>query len=346
MKKLLSLSLFLAGGTVLAQAPEPTTPSAPVDIEMKGEMFCSLYPDSLPKTCMENTGKDVVAEANLTPQNNTTNRKWRLRLYFGNANTFYDPTKMEIHTSRLDLTLDNVYAKQRSGYQYFRVWERPFSHCLKWIDEPTNNLKIVFDKKNHQFFLSVNHPKLVYVNQTSAPDLNNGGNVHVTGTVDGVYHDANLPLNPQFDGYNTQPGELNISKFENSYMFMQYEVGYGYAIPLLQIRRAGSIVFTPQIQAGIYTGPTNSAIMKKGGYWDLDHYEGGKSYVMGYSITPAGRLEWRSPRQGIGIFAEYRRSFGKMEYGFLDGTIKHDFNYHSITLGISTSISRISFRKR
>jgi hypothetical protein len=333
----------------VAQAQETTSDDfqkLPATIEMDGNLFCSRFGSQFAKTCHENLNQNSTLEMNLTPQNSPAQRKWVLRLYFGNANTFYNPTNMTIKTSRLDITMQNVEAKQRTGYDYFKIWERPFKDCLRWIDEPTNNLKIVMDKNNHQFFLSINHPKLVYINGHTNPGLNNNGNVHVTGTVDGIYHDGTMPVNPVFDGYNTQPGELNITKFENSWMFMQYELGYGYAIPLHSFKKAGSIVFTPQIQAGIYTGYKNAAIMKKGGYWDHDYHYDTKTHIMGFSITPAARLEWRSPKERIGVFTEYRRSFGSMNYPFMDGTIEHKNNYHSITLGFSTSIRKLPFKRK
>lgn len=336
------LALFSMVGTAYAQGPETPTETETQKttiIQMDGKHFCSILGSEHPAVCNRNQDEKRIVMLRLKPLDSDTYQPWALRLYFGNANTFYRPTDMRVQTSRLDITMHGVEGRQRNNYDYFRFWDNGgLLNCLQWIDEPTNNLKIVFDRNNNQFFLSVNHPKVVYINHTSQPNLNQS--VLVNGTVDGVPINGYVNPNPQFDGYNTQPGELNITKHENSWMWMQYEVGYGYAIPLIQSQKAGRIVFTPQVQAGIVTGPTNSSIMQKGQYWEHDKYISKRSHLMGFTVTPAARLEWQSPHQKIGLFAEYRysTSVGKLQYPFLDGKISHDLRYQSITFGISSAI--------
>jgi hypothetical protein len=305
-------------------------------IQMDGKHFCYLMGGKLPNVCDQDLEQTKTVMLRLTPTNTPTNRPWAIRLYFGNGNTFYRPTDMKVNTSRLDINMYDVNGKPRTGYQYFKFWEYPFKDAFKWIDEPTNNLKIVFDANNHQYFLSINHPKVIYSNANSYPNLNR--DILVKGTIDGIPVSGYMPISQKFDGYNAQPGELNITKLENSWMFMQYELGYGYAIPLFKTERAGRIVFTPQIQAGIVVGPANGQMLQKGEYWEFESNMGTKYHVMGMSITPAARLEWQSKRQRIGLFAEYRYSHSNLKYPFMDGTIKHKMEYQSITFGFSTSI--------
>jgi len=56
------------------------------------------------------------------------------------------------------------------------------------------------------------------------------------GTIDGVEVEGVYDINKPFDGYNQEPGEMELVRNENTYMQIIFEVVYGYRFKLLDTK--------------------------------------------------------------------------------------------------------------
>ena len=275
-------------------------------------------------------------------------RKWRFKFYFGNTKTFYNKTTATIKTSRLNLKVQDLEPYERRSDSYYRnFFHESAQEMLQIFDEPTNTFTFFMAKNKNQIVLKIFHPKWVFTegNQDAIGHHYNE-NVLVNGTKDGTKIDEHMHLNAAFDPttHLLLPGYLGISNWEDSHKLLQVEAGYGREFTLLKSQGKPILKYTPQVLAGVYLGVKNSSIVGKYGYiWDIEEYGDGSNSnagikIMGYSASLAQRLDFNNRKDSAGIFVEHKISYGKMDYGFLDGNVKHELNYSSLTVGVSLKI--------
>ena len=94
---------------------------------------------------------------------------------------------------------------ERDSFEYFSLNSLKDSKTRnKVIDEPTSSINFTAEKGKLSIMFSVLHYKYLMDTNQSA---------YVKGAVDGVDVDGVVELSPEFDGYNTEPGEVQIKRF-------------------------------------------------------------------------------------------------------------------------------------
>jgi hypothetical protein len=82
-------------------------------------------------------------------------KKWKIKVFFGNTKTWYEKTDAKVKTSRLDLQIKGAQPYERRSTENLN-WHN-------WVDEPTNVMSLAFYKKKDKVFLTMFHPKFVFV---------------------------------------------------------------------------------------------------------------------------------------------------------------------------------------
>ena len=259
-------------------------------------------------------------------------KKWKIKIYTGNTKTWYDKTDVKVKTSRLDLKIDQAQPYERRSTEHLN-WHN-------WVDEPTNTLSMSFHKNKDKFFVTMFHPKFVFVEgDQEFTGHHYNENVRIKGTADGHVVDGVQKLKGNF-GPNREllPGQVYFVSWENSHKLLQFEVGYGHEFNLVKVKGAPVVKFTPEVAAGVFTGIQNSSYSKKENGWEWDQYNSEKMKIMGKSVSAGGTLEVNDRRDRVGVFVQGKYSAGKMEYDFLDGKASHGIDYKSVTMGINFKV--------
>jgi len=225
----------------------------------------------------------------------------------------------------MDVTIKDFEFKERTSASFYnpKTWQQ-FQDGFRWIDEPTNSFIFNAEKGNNVFYVTAFHPKFL------KEDFQDK---HVTGTVDGVAVDQVMPINENFDGYNNQPGEMHLTRFENTHMQMDWQVGYGRNITLLDANKYGKLVYTPSVHAGVTTGQHLDVYVKEGEYWEFNDYKD-KSRVQGANVSVGNRLKYEVGK--FNTFVENRFNFSHLEHPFMEpgGKASYNMMYTNTTFGI------------
>ncbi len=264
------------------------------------------------------------------PQVDGQGNKWNFRIYFGYTRSrYFNSPEVALNSSRVNVVVKDFDWEERNSFEYF-TWDKikQPGNTFRFIDEPTNSFGFSMEKKNNVIFLSVFHMKWLF---------NNSQVKHVTGTLDGVEVDKVMPVNQPFDGYNAQPGEMNLIRLENTYWNINPQIGYGRKIDIISNKKFGTLSYTPSVQAGLMIGSSFSAYTVKGGYWDSDSKAQGIEYK-GTSLTAGHRLDYEKGRMGLFIDQKYTTSNIKQD--FLDGSAKYRLNFSPVTFGLSVKINQ------
>jgi hypothetical protein len=261
-------------------------------------------------------------ELNINPSKNDDN-KWNFKFYFGYNRTKYFDTDMHLKSSRLDVTVKDFSFKERTSSDFYnpKTWESA-QDAFRWIDEPTNSFILNAENKNNVLYFTAFHPKFLKQDFQEK---------HVTGTVDGVQVDKVMPINEKFDGYNNQPGEMHLTRFESTHKQMDWQVGYGRNITLLENEKAGKLVYTPSVHVGVTSGKHVDVYVKENEYWDFDNYED-KTRIQGANVGIGNRLMYEKGK--VSVFAENRMNFSHLEHQFMDGKAEYNMKYMNTTFGV------------
>jgi len=252
---------------------------------------------------------------------------WKIRFHFGFSRTSYANTDMHLNNSRLNVVIKDFEFDERTtadAYD-FRKWNKPL-HFTQWIDEPTNTFAFSVENKNNVFYLTAFHPKFL---KTKYQDK------HVTGVVDGVAVDRVMPINEEFDGYNNQPGEMHLTRFENTHKQMDWQIGYGRKLVIFENPKAGKLSYIPRVDVGLTSGQNRTVYVKKDEYWEFDEKED-KHRIQGVNASVGHRIEYE--RGKVGMFVDQKVTVSKLQHGFLDGTASYNMLYSPITFGLSFQI--------
>jgi hypothetical protein len=264
------------------------------------------------------------------PQVDGQGNTWNFRIYFGYTRSrYFNSPEVALNSSRVNVVVKDFEWKERNSFEYF-TWDKikQPGNTFRFIDEPTNSFGFSMEKKNNVIFLSVFHMKWLF---------NNSQVKHVSGTLDGVEVDKVMPVNEPFDGYNAQPGEMNLIRLENTYWNINPQIGYGRKIDIISNKKFGTLSYTPSVQAGLMIGSSYSAYTVKGGYWDAEDKKQGIEYK-GTSLTAGHRLDYEKGRMGLFIDQKYTTSNIKQD--FLDGSAKYRLDFSPVTFGLSVKINR------
>jgi hypothetical protein len=252
---------------------------------------------------------------------------WKIRFHFGFTRTSYANTDMYLKSSRVNVVIKDFEFDERTTAEAydFRRWNRPL-HYTQWIDEPTNTFAFSVENKNNVFYLTAFHPKFL---KTKYQDK------HVTGVVDGVAVDHVMPINEEFDGYNNQPGQMHLTRFENTHRQMDWQIGYGHKLVIFDDAKAGKLSYIPRVDVGLTSGQNRTVYVKKDEYWEFDEKED-KHRVQGVNASVGHRIEYE--RGKVGLFVDQKVTVSKLNHGFLDGTASYSMLYSPITFGLSFQI--------
>lgn len=251
--------------------------------------------------------------------------KWKFRFYASHSFTTYYDTDIKFRSTRYNVDVKDYTWTERGSRDFFK-FEKLFltkgNNPFQIIDEPSNKFVASLEKNGHKFFLSAFHPKFYQEDQTK----------YMKGTIDGVEVDGVYDINKPFDGYNQEPGEMELVRNQNTGGEMIFEVGYGHRFKLLE-GKAGNLVYTPSVGVGVTTGSNFTVIIQEGKWWDFNDYK--ENYrVQGYGGTVSNKIEYTIPSGRFGIFYENNLGFYKQKHGFLDGTQEYDLKFMGNNIGL------------
>lgn len=263
---------------------------------------------------------------------------WKIRFHFGFTRTAYLPTDMRLESSRVNVTIKDFEFDERTSAEYYnpKNWVQ-FQDAFRWIDEPTNTYKITFAKDKDEFFISVFHPKFLKTRYQTK---------FVTGSVDGVEHNEAIPINEEFDGYNNQQGEMYLVRFENTHRQMDWQIGYGRKIVLMDHNKAGKLTYTPHIEVGATTGRHLTVYTKPNEYWEFDDFYKEKDEFQGFNISVGHRLEYQPGKDGkVSLFIDQKFTHSSLNHQFMDGAATYKMNYMPVTVGVDFDIYKFKPKK-
>lgn len=283
--------------------------------------FTSLFDDNSPPPNLKTNVKPESAN-----KDNSDNQ-WKFDARFGFNRTHYFDTDMHLKDSRLDVTIKDFSFKERTSADFYnpKNWKQPMD-AGRWIDEPTNSFTLSAAKNKNVFSLTVFHPKFLKEDYETR---------HVTGTVDGVHVDQMMPINEPFDGYNDQPGQMHLARFENTYRQMDLQVGYGRDITIADTHKYGKLVYTPAIYAGVSAGYHLDVYNKPNAYWDYDDHQQNLS-IQGANVAIGNKVKYEYGRANI--FVENKFTFSHLKHDFMDGTAEYNMKYNATTFGLGYTI--------
>lgn len=150
-----------------------------------------------------------------------------------------------------------------------------------------------------------------------------------------------MPINEEFDGYNNQPGEMYLVRFENTHKQMDWQIGYGRQFVIFDNKKAGKLTYTPHVAVGATTGKHLTVYTKKGEYWEFDEYS--KDEFQGFNVTAGHKLEYQYGR--VSAFVDQRFTHSQLSHQFMDGTATYKMNYMPVTVGVGFDIYKFKPKK-
>jgi len=278
---------------------------------------------NLSKLKSSDVGKNNISFVDEKTEPKKDNNGWKFNFNFGFNRTKYFNTDIHLKSSRINATIKDFEFKERTSAEFYNpsTWKQPMD-ALRWIDEPTNSFTISAEKNNNIIYATAFHPKFLKKDYQ---------NKHVIGTVDGIDVDKVIPINKEFDGYNNQPGEMHMTRFENTHMQMDWQLGYGRRINILNSEKYGSLSYIPSVHAGITTGQHLDVYLKEGKYWEYDDYKD-KNRIQGPNLSLGNRIQYDYKK--FSVFVENKMTVSHLQHQFLDGTAKYNMKYISTTFGI------------
>ena len=261
--------------------------------------------------------------------------RWNFSFHFGFTRTHYKPSDMRLTSSRMDVLIHDFEFQERTSAGFYNPanWEQ-FQDAFRWIDEPTNSFILTAEKNGHSIILSVFHPK--YLKQENQ-------NANVVGTIDGVDVDGFIDLNEKFDGYNNIPGEMYLVRFQNTHLQMEYSIGYGYDLKIIDSEKYGSLSLRPEVFLGIMTGGNLTVYNKPGKYWEYDHF---KQPLEVQGIMYSGGLRVNYEIKNFNFFVEGKASIAHLNHGFMDGRASYNLEYQSLTFGVGYTFKKRKKKKK
>ena len=303
--------------------------------------FCEVYLESISDTAVKDINESINnLTLDLKPfyscNNNLNDKisiieskkdKWKIRFYASHSFTTYFATDIKFRSTRYNVDIKDYEWAERGSREFFKssTWKEEGNNPSQMLDEPSNTFTVSIEKNNNEFFLTAFHPK--FLQKTDQIK-------YMKGTIDGVEVDGNYDINKPFDGYNQEPGEMELVRNQNTHLEMMFELGYGRRIPIVK-GRFGSIVYTPSIAAGITGGKNLTVVVKEGQWWDFDDYEPEAYWtIQGFGGSILNRLEFNSKNERVGVFYENRFSYYKQNHEFMDGNQEYDLKLMGHNVGV------------
>ena len=259
---------------------------------------------------------------------NKIDDKWELSLYLSHSFTTYYNTDIKFSSSRYNVEIKDYQWIERGSREFFQYkkWTEQGNNPLQMIDEPSNTFVLSIEKKSHEIFLSVFHPKFLQ---------NPEQIVYMKGTIDEVEVDGIYNINRPFDGYNQSPGEMELVRNENTNGEILLEIGYGFRTKLIN-----NITYISSIGTGLACGKNLIVVIKDDEWWEFDTYKK-KLEVQGYGGSLTNRIEFNTKKYRFGIFYENKLSYYKQNHGFMDGNQKYDLKLIGNSIGIKFMINNL-----
>jgi hypothetical protein len=146
-----------------------------------------------------------------------------------------------------------------------------------------------------------------------------------------------MPINEPFDGYNDQPGQMHLTRFENTYRQMDLQLGYGRDITVADTHKYGKLVYTPSIYAGVSAGYHLDVYNKPGAYWDYDDHQDPLK-IQGANVAVGNKVRYEYGRANI--FVENKFTFSHFKHQFMDGTAEYNMKYNATTFGLGFQLNK------
>ena len=260
---------------------------------------------------------------------NKIDDKWKIRFYLSHSFTTYYNTDIKFSSSRYNIEIKDYQWEERGSREFFQYkkWKEQGNNPIQMIDEPSNTFVSSIEKNNHEFFLSVFHPKFLQ---------NPEQVVYMQGTIDGVEIDGNYNINRPFDGYNQSLGEMELVRNENTNAEILLEIGYGYRFKLID-NKIGNITYVPSIGIGLSYGQNLAVVIKENEWWQFDNYKQ-KPEAQGFGGSITNRIEFNTKKEKFAIFYENKLSYYKQNHGFMNGNQKYDLKLIGNSLGVKFMI--------
>ena len=272
---------------------------------------------------------DSQVKPYLITQKDTDGNTWKISFSFGNTRTHYFNSDVHLKDSRIDVHIKDAEFTERTSDSFYNptTW-KTLNNASQWIDEPTNTFLFSAQKGANVIYLSIFHPKFLINNQDK----------QVTGIVDGVPVNQVMQINPAFHGYNNQPGEMHLTRFQDTHMQMDWEIGYGRKFIIFSGKKAGTLSYTPAAYIGLTSGKNDSLYLKKGAYWDYDEIEA-KNTIEGANISVSQRLEYQRGR--VSLFVDQKFTHSELKHQFMDGEADFSMNYMPVSFGLGLQLFKL-----
>lgn len=248
----------------------------------------------------------------------TTDNGWNVSLSASHAfSSHYTNSSLHISTSRYNGTIDDYQWEARNQNEWMnpKTWFAPGHNIGEVLHEPPNTYTLAFEKNNNILFVSSFHLKF-------AQDADQLKRFH--GTIDGVPVDNVMPVD--------QTSGLDIVTNQNTFMSLEFEVGYAHRYVLHDMKKFGTLSYVPGIGIGVATGITHSAVRDgMGGYTEYNSKYG----YEGFGGSLHNRIEWRLPSQRFGVFYDLKAACYFRQQPLLDGKQTFTQLYTSNNFGMT-----------
>ena len=257
---------------------------------------------------------------------NSKDDRWKVSFHFGFTRTHYHNTRMKMRTENMDVTIRDFEFKERTSADFYnpKNWKQ-FMDAFRWIDEPSNTFVITVEKKGHNIILSYFHPKYL---------IKKDQEKRVTGTLNGETIDGVYELDRDESGIGQ---ELNILRWENTYMQLHFLVGYGYDLKIVHSEKYGTFSVTPQVYFGVMTGRNLTVVPdpeSETGFSEIRQPMEYHGATVGLGAKVQYRWKW------INLFVQGQIQTGGMRHSMgEDGRAKYNMTYESLTFGVGFTIN-------
>jgi hypothetical protein len=207
---------------------------------------------------------------------------------------------------------------------------------LRWIDEPTNTVTLTFENEKNIFFLRAYHPKYIKENRQYSNDPDRP--YRITGKINTLEVDEYMKLDPSYEDFQLgRDNQINLLGIQNSHFQMEFSLGYGKKIELMNLKKFGQLVMIPDFAFGVMVGNSRTTFRDTKDYWQYSTYEDGLK-AHGVSLALSNKIEWSFPK--FRIFGDVRYHYAKLKHSIdaNGGYAKYNLPVLATTIGIGINI--------
>ena len=244
---------------------------------------------------------------------------WIIRFHFGFTRTNLRPTDVKIESTLIKDKIQGFQFDERTSAEHYdpSTWKEA-QDAFRWIDEPSNTFMLSIENKNNAFYLTAFHPKVLktYYIQDNGYQPSS------------AYLSYGTP-----SSFNAIPEGKSAFEIQNTHMLMNYQIGYGRKIILMDKEKAGSLKYIVRVDGGVTVGGARSIYITPDRQW-IENRD--KLGVQGFNASVGQRLEYQKKK--VGVFIEQKYTTSKLDHSFLDGKASYKLDYSTINFGVTVDI--------